>query len=84
MKLEFSRHIFEKVSNITIHQNPSSKSRLVLCGHTDGPDITKKIVAFRNSAKAPKTSHLALYRQKAAICSEQHTKHRNTMCVQNV
>ena len=41
MKLEFSRQIFEKVSNIKFHQNPSSGN------------MTKLIVAFRNFANAP-------------------------------
>ena len=51
MKLEFSRQIFEKVSNIKFHQNPSSGSRVVPCGRTD---MTKLIVAFRNFANVPK------------------------------
>jgi hypothetical protein len=34
MKLEFSRQIFEKVSNIKFHKNPSSGNR-VPCGQTD-------------------------------------------------
>jgi hypothetical protein len=39
LKLEFSRHIFEKkTSNIEFHENPSSKSRVVLYGRTDGHD----------------------------------------------
>jgi hypothetical protein len=50
MKFEFSRHIFEKVSNIKFRQNPSSGSR-VPCGQTD---MTKVIVAFRNFTNAPK------------------------------
>ena len=36
MKLEFSRHIFEEHSNIKFHENPSSESRSVPCGRTDG------------------------------------------------
>jgi hypothetical protein len=35
MKLEFSRQIFEKCSNIKFHENPPSGSRLVACGQTD-------------------------------------------------
>jgi len=55
MKLEFSRHIFEKYSNIKFHENPSCGSRVVPCGHTDGQtDMTKLIVAVRNFANAPK------------------------------
>ena len=36
MKLEFSLQIFEKKSNIKFHDNPSSRSRVVPCGWTDG------------------------------------------------
>jgi hypothetical protein len=43
MKFEFSRQIFEEVSNIKFHQNPSSGSRVVPSGQTD---MTKLIVAF--------------------------------------
>ena len=35
MKLEFSRHVFEKYSNIKFHKNTSSGSRVVQCGRTD-------------------------------------------------
>jgi hypothetical protein len=38
MKLEFSRQIFEKCSNIKFHENPSSGSRFVSCGMTSGTD----------------------------------------------
>ena len=34
-KLEFSRQIVEKYSNIKFHENPSFGSRVVLCGRTD-------------------------------------------------
>ena len=54
MKREFSQHYFEKHSNITFHGNPSSGSRGVPCGLTDGrTDMAKLIDAFVNSAKAP-------------------------------
>jgi len=36
MKIEFSRQIFEKYSNIKFHANPSSGRRVVPCGRTDG------------------------------------------------
>ena len=36
MKLEFSGQIFEKYSNIKFRENPSSGSRIVSCGRTDG------------------------------------------------
>jgi hypothetical protein len=44
--------ISEKNSNITLHQNPSSGSRVVPGGQTD----MKLIVSFRNFANAPKKS----------------------------
>ena len=55
MKLELSRKVFEKYSNIKIHKNPSSRSRVVLWGKTDGQTgMTKLTVAFLNFANAPK------------------------------
>ena len=54
MKFEFSRHIFEKHSNIKFHENPSSGSR-VYSMRTDGPTgMTKLLLAFRNFANDPK------------------------------
>jgi hypothetical protein len=50
IEFEFSRHNFEKFSNIKFHENPFSRSRDVTGGRTD---MTKLIVAFRNFAKAP-------------------------------
>jgi hypothetical protein len=61
MKLEFSRHIFEKVSNTKFHQNPSSGSRVIPCGRrqTDGrTNMTKLMVAFRYFANAPKNAKI--------------------------
>jgi hypothetical protein len=64
-EFEFSRQIFEKFWNIKFHKNPSSGSRVVPYGQTDGQtdrdgrtdrktNMTKLIVEFRNFAKAPK------------------------------
>jgi len=36
MKLQFSQQILEKYSNIKFYENPSSGSRVVPCGQTDG------------------------------------------------
>jgi len=36
MELEFSRQFFEKYSKIKLHDNPSSVSRVVTCGQTEG------------------------------------------------
>ena len=35
-KYEFSRHIFEKISNVKFRKIRSSESRVVLCGQRDG------------------------------------------------
>jgi hypothetical protein len=44
----------KKKSNNKFHWNPSSGSRAVPCGRTDGPtDMSKLTVAFRNFANAP-------------------------------
>jgi hypothetical protein len=36
IKLKLSRQIFGKCSNIKFHENPSTGSRVVPCGQTDG------------------------------------------------
>jgi hypothetical protein len=62
MKLEFFRQIFEKSSNLKLHQNPPSGSRVVPCGHTD---MTKLVVTFRNFANAPKNVNvICLYKRE--------------------
>jgi len=46
---------FQKILKYQFHESPSSGSRIVLCGQTDGwTDMTKLIVAFHNFANAPK------------------------------
>ena len=61
MQIEFARHIFEKRSSISCHENPSNGSRGVPCERTDRQ--TKIIVAFRNFAEAPEncTAFYALF-----------------------
>jgi len=52
---EFSRQIFKKYSNIKCHENACSGRRVVPSGRTDRQtEMTKLIVAFHNSANAPK------------------------------
>jgi hypothetical protein len=47
MKFEFSRQIFENISNITFHKNLSTGGRVVPRGQTDKrTDMTKLIVAI--------------------------------------
>ena len=66
MKLEFSRHSFEKRSDIKFNENPSSESRVVPCGRTDRHDEANIPDAFRNFSKAPtncaRILHLSAYR----------------------
>ena len=56
MKLwTFLTDLKKKYSNIIFHQNPSSGSRVVLCGRTHThTDTTKLIVTISNSAYKPK------------------------------
>jgi hypothetical protein len=60
IKLGFSKNIFEKSSNIKFHENPSSGSRVALCGQGDRlmtdrwTDTTKLIVTFPNFESEPK------------------------------
>ena len=59
MKLEFSRQIFEKYSNVNFQENPSGGSRVVPCEQrgTDGQtDMTKLIVIFATVRKRLKTA----------------------------
>jgi hypothetical protein len=46
--------IFEKSTNIEFHENPSSGSRVIACGQTNGRTDKKLIVLFRYFANAPK------------------------------
>jgi hypothetical protein len=46
---------FRKIINIKFYENPSSGSRRVPCGWRD---MKQLIMAFRNSAKAPKEKKL--------------------------
>jgi hypothetical protein len=62
MKLEFSRQILEKDTNIKFHQNSSSGRGVVPCGRTDRQtdqqtDMTKLIATFRNFVNMPRNKH---------------------------
>jgi len=59
-KLEFFRHIFEKSSNVKFHENPSSWSRVVPCGQTDGEaDLTKLTVLLAILRRCLKSEYFA-------------------------
>jgi hypothetical protein len=58
MKLELSRQIFEKYSNIEFHANPSSWSRIVPRGRkARETDMANLIFAFRSISNAPQTAY---------------------------
>ena len=81
--LNFLNRLFEIHSNIKFHENPSSRSRFVPCGQTDGrTEMTKLILAFRKFSKAPNanvdkapkvrptSSELTLYTTNYARCRQ--------------
>ena len=81
LKLEFSRQIFEKYSNIRFHENPSSVSCVVPCGQTDRwTDTTQTIVVFRNFANAPKILHSSY---RLFICFECFSKQTANLFLYN-
>jgi len=59
MKLQFSRQIFEKHSNTKLHENPSSRSRVVPRGRTDRQN--EDYSRFRTFSNAPKNKELNDY-----------------------
>jgi len=82
MHIEFSGKIFEKPSNIKSNENPSSGSRVVPFPRTDRHD--KAITLFRNFANASKTSHLTLFTEIIAVCTDHHTEDNNAVCRENL
>jgi hypothetical protein len=57
MKSEFSWQIFEKYSNIKFRENPSSGSRVVPCGQTDGHDEANSRTYLKAQSNGPYTCH---------------------------
>jgi hypothetical protein len=60
MKVEFSRQIFDKYSNVNFHENPFSRSRVILCGETDGHD--KANSCFSQFGERAKNDRLKLFK----------------------
>ena len=57
-KLEFSRQILEKYSNIKFHENPSNWEQSFSMRTDRQTDMTKLIVTFRNFAQATADTHI--------------------------
>jgi hypothetical protein len=65
MKLEFSRHIFEKSSYTKLQENrPVGASSMRTDGQTD---MTKLTVAFRNFANAPKNHEYCIVHSSSRV-----------------
>jgi hypothetical protein len=63
MKLKYSRQLFEKYSDIKVHENLSSWSQVVLCGRRGQTYMMMPLVAILSFAKAPERStKMLLYR----------------------
>ena len=62
IKLEFSRQSFVKYSNIEFHENPSSGSRVIPCGHMNAHKeanrhICNLVIAPKNKEKPASPIH---------------------------
>jgi len=79
--IEFSRQIFDKYPYIKFHENPSSRSRTVLCGQTGLP---KLIVDFRNFANAPKNSTNIRQRESSLHRGEQMNTNDCLLCILSI
>jgi hypothetical protein len=82
MQLEFSHRTLKKNLNTKFHETPSSVSRVIPCGQTEGrtdrrTDMTKPIVAFRNFANAPKNGYAenAKYARPDKYSLNKNSKH---------
>ena len=76
---------FSKNSDVKFHENPSSGSREVPCGQTDGQkDMRKLIVAFGNFANAPTNQSLTSVQQNPSLFFSEILKNINTLCAKNV
>jgi hypothetical protein len=70
IKLEFSRQIFEKHSNIKFRKNPSNGSRVFPCEKMDGrtDKFDEANIAFRNFVNTPKMTYFRDKDQLVCFC----------------
>jgi len=81
MTLEHSKQIYEQYSGIKFRENPSSGSRVFLCGKSVGQtDMMELIIAFNKFSNAPKDQKSFLDSNDS--CSSQETPH--ILCESNV
>jgi len=76
----FSTNSRKKYSNIKFHENPSSGSRAVPCGQTDGK-MRKLTVAFRNFANAPKSGSNDAASRRTYIGTRHMSRYRYSACL---
>jgi len=69
MKLEFSQRIFEKYSNITLHENPSCGSLIVPYRQMDGRTETYDEAKSRFLELRKQTTRTNLYKGYTSLLS---------------
>jgi len=85
--LKFSRQIFDKHPNIKFHENPSSGSQIVPCGHrrTGGQTcLWKPMVDIRDFANAPKNCIEVRQRTSSLNRGELMNKNYCLLCILSV
>jgi len=74
---------FRKILNIKFHENPSSVSRVVPCGQTDGQtDMNNVTAACRKFANAPTNEKYSCRRLRCLSISALGPTQANMQCVQ--
>jgi hypothetical protein len=77
MKTEFSRKIFEKISNIKVLENAFSSSRVVpRGGRTDRQTDVKKLTVARENNKKEQVYHKNIKHAKQFLATRVHHKLR--------
>jgi len=75
VKLESSRQVFEKYSNIKCHENPFSGSRVVSCGRTVRQNKANSPFPFHLRHCCPFWALAALRRRLSSSLSSAHLLH---------
>jgi hypothetical protein len=84
MKPQYFRQIFEKSSNTKFHENPSSASRVVPCGRTDGHDDARSRFSLRTRLKTrEQKGHFGRPTSKLSQHDDWRTGHDSRLLVAN-